>query len=81
MSDVVKRKILTYFEKNSGNYNYIQSYLFPKKYMAKYAELLEVPVDLLISVGELCDKPDLEKEKLLIEVVDLENVNDSRLSL
>jgi hypothetical protein len=49
--------------------------------MVKYAELLEVPVDLLISVGELCDKPDLEKEKLLIEVVDLENVNDSRLSL
>lgn len=81
MNDVLKRKILAYFEKNSGNYTYIQSYLFPKKYMNKYAELLDVPVDLLIAVGELCDKPDLQKEKLLIEIADLENINNSRLSL
>ena len=81
MNDLIKRKILTYFEKNSGNYVYIQSYLYPKKYMSKYAELLDVPIDLLESVGELCDKPDLEKEKLLIEVADLENINNSRLSL
>jgi hypothetical protein len=33
-----------------------------------------VPIDLLKSVGELCSKPDLEKEKLLIRVGDLENL-------
>tara|TARA_R110000822_G_scaffold1267_20_gene5733 strand:- start:4872 stop:5435 length:564 start_codon:yes stop_codon:yes gene_type:complete len=74
IDDSVKRKILNYFEKHSGNHVYVESYLYPEKYVAKYAELLNVPVELLISVGELCDKPDLEKEKLLIEVADLENL-------
>jgi hypothetical protein len=64
IDDSVKRKILNYFEKHSGNHVYVESYLYPEKYVAKYAELLNVPVELLISVGELCDKPNLEKEKL-----------------
>jgi hypothetical protein len=74
MDDSVKRKILNYFEKHSGNHVYVESYLYPEKYASKYAELLNVPVELLISVGELCDKPNLEKEKLLIEVANLENL-------
>ncbi len=81
MNNEIKRKILNYFDKNSGNYAYIESYLFPKKYVKKYAELLDVSVHLLMSVGELCDKPDLDRENLLIEVADLQNLNDSRLSL
>lgn len=81
IEESLKRKILNYFDKNSGNYQYVESYLFPKKHIKKYAELLNVPVQLLESVGELCDKPDLDKEKLLIEVADLENIKESRLSL
>ena len=81
INETLKRKILNYFDKNSGNYIYVESYLFPKKYMKRYAELLDVPVDLIASVGELCDKPDLDKEKLLIEAADLENIKESRLSL
>lgn len=69
-----KNKILTYFAKNSGNYFYIESYLFPEKYFIKYAELLDVPINMLESVGELCSKPNMEKEILLIEVADLENL-------
>jgi hypothetical protein len=42
--------------------------------MEEYAAILNVPVELLISVGELCSKPDLEKEMLLISVGDLENI-------
>lgn len=81
INENLKRRILNYFDKNSGNYIYVESYLFPIKYIKKYAELLNVSEELLLSVEELCDKPDLEKEKLLIEVADLENINESRLSL
>jgi hypothetical protein len=70
----IRRKILTYFAKSSGNYAYIESYLFPDNHFKKYAELLDVPVALLKSVGELCSKPDIEKEMLMIEVADLENL-------
>jgi len=74
MSIDIRRKILTYFAKNSGNYAYIESYLFPDNHFKNYAELLDVPVELLKSVGELCSKPDMEKEMLMIEVADLENL-------
>lgn len=70
----IRRKILAYFAKSSSNYAYIESYLFPDNYFKKYAELLGVSIDMLKSVGELCSKPDMEKEILLIEVTDLENL-------
>jgi hypothetical protein len=69
-----KNKILEFFDKNSGNYAYVSSYLFPEKHFETYAKLLDVDVDFLKSVGELCDKPDLNKEKLVMEVADLENL-------
>jgi hypothetical protein len=81
INENLKRKILNYFDKNSGNYVYVESYLFPKKYIKRYAELLDVSEELLHSVKELCDKPNLDKEKLLIEIADLENINESRLYL
>lgn len=74
IQDHLKQKILKYFNNNSANHIYIQSYLFPDFFMDQYAVILDVPTDLLRSVGELCSKPDLEKEKLLIGVGDLENI-------
>lgn len=70
MNVKIKRKIRDFFDKNSGNYVYVDSYLFPEKYFALYADLLVVNEDLLRSVGELCSKPDLEKENLIAEVLD-----------
>jgi len=58
--------ILNHFEKGSSNQNYVESYLFPQKYMADYARLLDVDLKLLQEVGELCDKPDLSKELLTV---------------
>lgn len=69
----IKRKIRDFFDKNSANYVYIDSYLFPEKYFALYADLLNVKTELLIEVGELCSKPDLEKETLVAEIMNLEN--------
>ncbi len=74
MSMSVKRKIIDFFDKSGGNYVYIQSFLYPNKWFDKYAELLNVDVDLLKSVGELCDKPNFEKESLVMAVADLENI-------
>jgi hypothetical protein len=69
-----KRKILDFFDKNSGNYAYVESYLYPEKHFQTYADLLGVDIDMIISVGELCDKPDLDKENLVLEVANLENI-------
>lgn len=66
----LKRKIRDFFEKNSGNYVYVDSYLFPEKYFELYADLLGTKVDFLKSVGELCSKPDLDQENLIAEVLD-----------
>ena len=74
MSPEIKRKIINFFDKNSGNYNYVMSYLQPEKYFDDYAKLLNCSTELLESVGELCSKPDLEKEKLMIEVVNLHSL-------
>lgn len=70
----IKNKILDFFEKNSGNYVYVHSFLYPNKWYERYAELLGVKPDLLKDVVELCDKPDFDKENLLIQVADLENI-------
>jgi len=74
-----KQKILNFFDKNSGNYAYMHSYLIPEKYFSNYAELLNVDAQLLIKVGELCTKPDLSKEKLILEIADLDNINENNL--
>jgi hypothetical protein len=74
ISMTIKNKILNYFDKHSSNHTYVESYLFPIKHYKKYAELLACTEELLVSVGELCSKPDFEKEKLLIRVANLENL-------
>jgi len=69
----IRRKIMSHFDKNSGSYIYLDSYLFPEKYFSLYASLLGVNEDMLREVGELCSPPDLERETLIADVLDLEN--------
>lgn len=65
-----KTKLRVHYGKSSGDYKYIQSYLYPQQHVNNYAELLwseeefEKGVDLLIEVGELCSPPDIKKETL-----------------
>jgi len=75
MSSATKNKILNYFDRVSANYVYVESYLFPKPHFKTYANLLDVSIELIEKVGELCSKPDLEKEKLRITVENLENIS------
>lgn len=79
MSPKIKQKILGFFDVHGGNYAYMHSYLIPEKYFANYAELLDVEVKILEDVGELCNKPDLEKEKLILDVADLNDIQENNL--
>ena len=71
-----KEKILKYFDKHSGNYVYMNSYLYPEKYFTMYAEILQVSEEVLRSVGELCDKPNIEKETLDLIIFDKNKILD-----
>jgi len=73
MDKKLKNKIRNFFEKDSGNYMYVDSYLFPERYFEVYSELLNVTTESLEKVGELCELPNLEKEILIVEVENLEN--------
>lgn len=52
LSPESKKRIIDYFRINSKEWVYIDSFLFPEKYIKEYAEILNVPEDLLT---ELCD--------------------------
>jgi hypothetical protein len=75
----LKQKILNFFDKYSGNYAYMHSYLIPEKYFSNYAEILGVEPEMLMQVGELCTKPDVEKETLFLEPADLGDLSENKL--
>ena len=55
--------------------NFIESYLYPEYYYEDYAQILNVSVKDLESVGNLCDKPDFKKEELEKYCVNVELFN------
>lgn len=64
ISDDLKMEIRDYFGKNSNEYEYIDTYLYPDKYFKLYAKLLHIEEEVLKNVGELCDRYDPVKENL-----------------
>ena len=75
ISESSKNIILEFFEKNGANYIYMKSYLLPEKYFEDYAKILLVDKTMLEMVGELCGKPDIEKETLIMNEVEKEIIN------
>jgi hypothetical protein len=72
ISNEDKLKIRKYFSTNSSSAEHIDSYLNPEKYYSVYAGLLNVEESLLREVGELCSKPDLKQEKLIVKIKDVQ---------
>lgn len=68
----LKLLILDHFKKSKSYYVYMDSYLNPELYYHIYSRILECDKSILESVGELCDKPDLEKETTAVNVKSLE---------
>jgi len=75
----IKQKILGFFDVHGGNYAYMQSYLIPEKYYDNYSEILGVDIETLKDVTELCDKPNLNKENLILDIADLNNIQENNL--
>ena len=67
-----KKRILAFVGHNNPNFAYVDSYLFPTRYFRLYAEMMNVSEDMLRKVGELCSVPDLDAERLSVEVKDLQ---------
>ena len=74
LSPVLKRAIKSYYGENSSEYKFIETYLYPEKYFETYSKLLEIDVETLMNIGELCDPCDLEKETLKIPIENLESL-------
>lgn len=63
--NVAKNRISKWHGNNTSNSVYIDSYINPHKYYDMYSRFLGVKAKVLKEVGELCDKPDMEKECLI----------------
>ena len=57
-----KETIIKFFGERGKIAEYIESYLYPEYYYEDYSELLNINQKDLQDVGELCNKPDLQKE-------------------
>ena len=68
MTAVHKKRIKNFYGIYSSNFAYVESFLHPEKYFSIYSEILEVDVDELRKVGELCSLPDLEQEILVMDI-------------
>jgi len=66
LSNVLKKAIKTHYGPNSTEYEYMHSYLYPEEYYETYARFLDIDVETLERLGELCDPCDLDKETLKI---------------
>ena len=72
MSKTVKEAVLKYYAKSS-EYEYVRSYLYPEEFFHIYATLLNVEEQILMEVGQLCDKYNRDLENLKISVEHLES--------
>lgn len=67
-----KMKITKFFGNIGSITEFIESYLYPEEYYEIYAELLQIPIETLEEVGELCDKPDMNEEDFQKEMIEIE---------
>ena len=86
MSEGSKYLIRNYYKSNSNEFSYIETYLYPSKYYEVYAKLLDVDINLLKDVSELCDRYDEEKEilkeyKLVDAVSERQELNKRQLDV
>lgn len=67
-SEDFKQKILDFFSQGDSVTEYIESYLYPEIYYDEYSKILGVSEKALQQATELCDKPDLKKETLTLQL-------------
>ena len=70
-----KEKIISFFKSKPGSKEVVMSYLYPERFYDNYADLLGVKASVLKEVGQLCSKPDIDKETLQATVKEVEIFN------
>ena len=69
---ITKRLIMEFFGNTGTIAEYMESYLYPDKYYEVYSDILNISVETLENVTELCDKPNLDKEDFKKSILELE---------
>lgn len=91
LKDTQKKIILSWYKKIPTHQKIIRSFLYPDAYYGDYADLFTIPSKkqskerrqierMLREVGQLCSKPDLERETLRKDWVDL-RIKEKKLTL
>ncbi len=65
-----KNKILQFFGEKGNVSDYIQSFLNPSDYHKIYADSLNVDINIIEEVYEVCNKPDIVKETFYQKIPD-----------
>ena len=81
MRKKTKTLILDFFGDIAPISEYIESYIYPEYYHEDYANELNVNLEDIERVWELCSKPDLEKENLKIKIKELNIIKEKSISL
>ena len=81
MRKKTKTQILDFFGDIAPISEYIESYIYPEYYHEDYANELNVNLEDIERVWELCSKPDLEKENLKIKIKELNIIKEKSISL
>ncbi len=78
LSTTCKKILCDYYGVHTPEWVYIESFIFPEKYFAVYANILNIDEDLLRTVGELCEGFNREKETFInqLNTIKNEQVND-----
>ena len=79
LSKQTKSKIREYYGYNSPEWAYMESFLFPERYIPTYSKILDVDEEHIRFTGELCDLPNLNKETLKLKpyakINDVDQIN------
>lgn len=67
LSKFTKGRIRDFYGYNSPEWAYIESFLYPEKYIPLYSRLLDVDPVHILHTGQLCDKPDIDQETLKLK--------------
>jgi hypothetical protein len=62
LSPHLKERIRYYYGPNSGEYAYMETFIYPEQFFGVYAFLLDVDEAIIRQVGELCNVYDLDRE-------------------
>lgn len=70
-SEYTKNIIIKFFGNKGTISEYIESYLYPEYYHETYSKILNIDVNVLKEVNELCDIPDIARETFVKESIEI----------